>query len=147
MVHWVFDAATHPEPPWPAGPDGIVPVIVDLVGDNANLVEGDGWNPVAKLGVPQPIMQLNQDGSGLELAVPIDQESGERVPWPDVRWDCDKNAWEFVPAGGDAGAKNDAAHLAPIFDKETFEWRLAEPEETGSGGDDPDPPEAVGEEA
>jgi len=142
MVHWVFDAADYPEPPWPAGPDGIVPVIVDLAGGNEHLAEGDGWNPVARQGVPQPIMQPKQDSSGFELAVPIDQKTGERAPWPGVRWDCETAEWELVEAVKTDG---ESARLMPVFDRETFEWRLAAPEETGSGGDDPDQPEAAGE--
>jgi len=46
LVHFVFEAEDYPEPPWPPYPDGTVPLIVDLTGDNEAAEIGDGYNPV-----------------------------------------------------------------------------------------------------
>jgi len=45
FIHFIFDAKDYPSPPWPPDSQGNIPVIIDLVGDNAEAREGDGWNP------------------------------------------------------------------------------------------------------
>ena len=121
MVHWVFDAADYPEPPWPPGPDGNVPVIVDLAGENEGLREGDGWNPLTKRGVPRPFQQWNGEAKCWDLLNP-------ETPMPAVRYDAAKKAWEMVPVEAVMPAP-DAPQLIPVFDGETFRWRLDTPEE------------------
>jgi len=65
FVHWIFEAADYPDPPWPPDQEGNIPVIIDLVDDNEEAEVGDGYNP----------------------------ETGKIVHRPSVEWDSEK--YEF----------------------------------------------------
>jgi hypothetical protein len=61
LVHWIFEAADYPEPPWPPDPEGNVPVIIDLVGENENAREGDGYNPETGMVVHRPDVEWDAE--------------------------------------------------------------------------------------
>jgi hypothetical protein len=43
-VHFIFNAEDYPDPPWPNDQDGNPVILIDLVGDNENAQEGDGYD-------------------------------------------------------------------------------------------------------